>query len=106
MVTLVFLTEIRQRMRITDKDFDGELRALIEAAREELQLAGVERKRTNDERDALVTAAIVTYVKSEFGLDIQEAAKYREAFEEKRKKLALSGKYLGRKGGGGCTGKT
>jgi hypothetical protein len=106
MVTMAFLAEIRQRMRITDKDFDGELKDLIEAARAELQLAGIAAKQANNERDMLITAAIVTYVKSEFGLDVAEAEKYRAAFETKRQKLAMASKYLGGKGGrGGCTGK-
>jgi len=98
MVTMAFLAEMRQRLRIVDRDFDGELRDLIEAAREELQLAGISRKSANNERDAMITSAIATYIKAEFGLDAKEQPDYRESFEMKRKKLAMSGKYL--EGGG------
>jgi len=101
MVTLAFVAKMRERIRIEDDVFDSELRDLVEAAREELCLAGISRVRANDEQDALVTAAIVTYLKAEFGLDIKESQAYRDAFEMKRRKLALSSKYLEKKRGGG-----
>ena len=103
MVTMAFLAEMRQRMRIVDTGFDSELRALVEAARDDLRLAGVSKKAANDERDDLITAAIVTYVKSEFGLDTAEAEKYRQSYEMKRNKLAMSSRHTGGGGKRGCT---
>ena len=102
MVTLAFLSELRQRMRIEGSEFDSELKALIEAARAELRRAGIRRSCVNEEQDALITEAIVTYVKAEFGLtEAKERQGYSDAFESKCRKLALSSDYLEKKRGGG-----
>jgi len=103
MVTLAFLAEIRGEMRIEGNEFDRELVSKIEAARGELREIGIRRSCVNNERNPLITAAIVTYVKAEFGLglDAKDRADYREAFEMKRYKLSMSCDYLERKRGEG-----
>jgi lipopolysaccharide/colanic/teichoic acid biosynthesis glycosyltransferase len=101
MVTLAFLSGVRKRLRVEGNEFDPELKSLIEAARGELRLIGIRSSRVNDEQDELITEAIVTYVKAEFGLDVKEQSNYREAFKMKCGKLAMSTEYLERKQGGG-----
>jgi hypothetical protein len=47
---MAFLAEMRQRLRIEDRDFDGELRSLIEAVRAELRLAGIRPAKAKREK--------------------------------------------------------
>jgi len=89
-----YLTSVRQYMRLTTKAHDNELSDLINAARADLVLGGVLEAKAQDESDPLILRAVATYVKAEFGLDNDDADKYRASYKEQRNGLALSDSYI------------
>lgn len=89
-----YLTSVRQYLRLTTQAHDSEIKDLIHAARADLALGGVLEAKTEDEADPLILRAVATYVKAEFGLDNDDAEKYRASYKEQRNALALSDAYL------------
>ena len=79
-VSSEYLSDIRLRVRSSVDKLDGEIKDLILAARADLVRGGVLPARAADETDPLVKQAISTYVKAEFGLDNDDADKYRASF--------------------------
>lgn len=94
-----YLAAIRQRLRLTTDDFDSELTDLISAARADLRLGGVLTEKANDETDPLILKAVETYVKAEFGLDNDDAERYRASYQAQRNALTLADQYLVTEGG-------
>ena len=90
-----YLAAFRKALRITSKDFDGEIADLIRAAREDLALGGVLPERVRDEADPLIKRALTSYIKAEFGLDNDDADKYRAAYDRLKISLALASDYVG-----------
>ncbi len=98
-VSSEYVAAIRQRLRLTTDDFDNEITDLINAARADLALGGVDEEKANDETDPLILKAVETYVKAEFGLDNDDAERYRASYKEQRNGLTLSDKYIVAEGG-------
>ena len=92
-VSSEYVAAIRQRLRLTTDDFDNEITDLINAARADLE------EKANDETDPLILKAVETYVKAEFGLDNDDAERYRASYKEQRNGLTLSDKYIVAEGG-------
>jgi len=88
------LAAMRAYLRITHNSLDGEITDLIAAARDDLVLGGVLRSRAENEDDALVKRAVGLYVKAEFGLDNEDADRYREAYRELKTRLLLADQYI------------
>lgn len=93
-VSAEYLADIRLRVRTAATKLDGEIKDLILAARGALVLGGVLPDKAADESDPLVKQAISTYVKAEFGLDNEDAEKYRASFEKQKIALALASDYI------------
>lgn len=93
-----YLASFRQALRITAEDFDGEISDLIHAAWTDLALGGVLPARAADETDPLVKRAVMSYVKAEFGLDNDDADKYRAAYDRLKVALALASDYIAEEG--------
>lgn len=89
-----YLESVRLSVRNTSTAFDSEITDLINAARADLVLGGVNEDKANDESDPLILRAVQTYVKAEFGLDNPDADKYRAAYKELRNGLTLSDSYI------------
>ena len=89
-----YLASVRHSVRLSSTVHDGELTDLINAARADLVLGGVLESKAEDETDPLILRAIGTYVKAEFGLDNDDAEKYRASYKEQRNGLTLSDKYI------------
>ena len=85
----------RQAVRPTSTAFDGENVDLIRAAREDLALGGVLPERAQDEEDPLIKRAVMNYIKAEFGLDNEDAEKFRAVYERLKVSLAMSSDYVG-----------
>lgn len=88
-----YIDSFRRALRLTSRDFDREIADLIRAARIDLALGGVFFARTEDEGDPLIKRAVTSYVKAEFGLDNDDADKYRAAYDRLKVALALSSDY-------------
>ncbi len=78
----VGVDQLRTAVRVSSDAFDEELLGLAEAAVEDMERAGVPAAYVA-QAPALVRTAVLTYVKSRFGLDNDEAqrldASYRQA---------------------------
>ena len=89
-----YLASVRHSMRISSNAYDSEITDLINAARADLVLGGVLEDKAKDETDPLILRAVTTYVKAEFGLDNDDADKYRASYKEQRNGLSLSDSYI------------
>ena len=89
-----YLAAGRLSIRTKSTAFDGEIADLIRAAREDLALGGVLPERARDEADPLIKRAIMTYIKAEFGLDNDDADRYRAAYDRLKVALAMASDYV------------
>lgn len=83
------IDKVRAALRITATDFDGELTDLIEAAKQDLGIAGVV---VPYELDAIVTKAIITYCKMSFGLP-EDYDKLKASYDEQKAQLSNASGY-------------
>lgn len=90
-----YLAAGRQAIRTKSTAFDGEIVDLIRAARADLALGDIRPERIMDEEDPLIKRAIMSYIKAEFGLDNEDADRYRAAYERLKVSLNMSSGYVG-----------
>ena len=84
------LESIKLALRVTINDFDEEIQGLIDAARRDLAIAGVDKI---DETDPLIRRAIITYCKANFGYDNPEAERFQRSYDMLKQHLSLSYDY-------------
>lgn len=84
------LKRVKQSVRIKSNAFDDELSEMIESAKLDLSIAGVQLL---NEDDALIQRAIIIYCKANFGLDNKDSEKYQKAFDNLKERLSLCGDY-------------
>lgn len=89
-----YLADIRLRVRPSANKLDGEIVDLILAARADLAGGGVLPARAADESDPLIKQAVSTYVKAEFGLDNEDADKYRASYKSQKIALSMASDYI------------
>ena len=86
------LEEARKILRITSSAFDSEILGLLDAARLDLILAGVQESKA-DQVDPLITRAMLTYVKAHFGWDNPDHDRLLNAYTNIKQHLLLSKEY-------------
>lgn len=84
-----FLDKVKLALRITTDAFDSELRDLIDAAKQDLGIAGVV---VPDELDAIVSKAIITYCKMSFGLP-EDYDRLKRSYDEQKAQLSNASGY-------------
>lgn len=89
-----YLADIRLRVRRSANKLDGEITDLILAARADLVQGGILPARAADEADPLIKQAVATYVKAEFGLDNEDADKYRASYKTQKIALSMASDYI------------
>lgn len=87
------LNTVKKALRITHSGLDeAEITPLIEAAKKELEIAGV----TNiDESDPLIIRAVTVYCKANFGYDNPDSEKFQNAFNSLKNTITQVGVYNG-----------
>ena len=75
----MMLDKVKMALRITTDAFNSELTDLIEAAKLDMGIAGVEVPNTLDE---LVGRAVITYCKMSFGLP-EDYDKLKKSYDER-----------------------
>ena len=85
--------DVRRYLRINHTHLDAEITDLIGAARADLLLGGILAEKVCNEEDFLIKRALMAYVKAEFGLDNDDAGKYRESYNMLKRHLQLSTEY-------------
>ena len=82
------LNKVKLALRVTTDAFDDELNDLIEAAKLDLGLSGVD----SSYDDALLRKAIITYCKMSFGLP-EDYDKLKSAYDEQKAQLKIATAY-------------
>lgn len=83
------LQKVKLALRITTNSFDSELEDLIEAAKIDLGIAGVELPST---LDTICEIAIITYCKLHFG-EPDEYDRLKASYDEQKAQLSMSTGY-------------
>lgn len=83
---MTILAYVRLVLRKTGTAFDEEIESLIEAAKKDLEVAGV----TNiQDTDPLMRQAIATYCKAHFG-EAEEYDRLKRSYDEQKAQLATN----------------
>ena len=85
------IDDVKLALRLTVNDYDSELTALIQAAKLDLGIAGVEVPST---LDAIVERAIITYCKLHFqGLEEGDWNTLKACYDEQKAQLSMATGY-------------
>ena len=87
---MALIDDVKKALRITSLAFDTEVTDLINAAKADLTLSGVD---TLVETDPLIKRAIITYCKAYFGYDNPDSDRLALAYDSLRKHLVISTDY-------------
>lgn len=87
------LDQVKRALRITSTVFDGELAALIDAAIDDLEIAGVAARHNCDK--PLVCRAVVTYCKTNFG-EPDDYDRLKASYDEQKSQLMTATGYAER----------
>lgn len=90
---MAMLDDVKVALRVSHTALDGEITDLIAAARQDLVLSGVLPAKANNDSDALIKRAIVTYAKAHFGLDNPDYERLLSAYLQLKTHLTLAGDY-------------
>lgn len=83
------LEKVKLALRISTDAFDSELSDLIDAAKQDLGIAGIV---VPSELDAIVTRAIITYCKMSFGLP-EDYDQLKRSYDEQKAQLSNATGY-------------
>lgn len=87
------LEKVKLALRITTNAFDSELNDLIDAAKIDLGIAGVDIPVTTDQSvDVIVSKAIITYCKLNFG-EPDQYDRLKASFDEQKAQLSMATGY-------------
>ena len=85
----MMLEKVKLALRITTDAFDSELNDLIEAAKIDMGIAGVV---VPDELDSIISRAIVTYCKLNFG-EPDDYDRLKSSYDEQKAQLSMATGY-------------
>lgn len=83
---MALINNVKVAVRVTSSAFDDELNGLIDAAKADLSVAGVDPV---DETDPLISRAIITYCKTNFG-NPENYDKLKASYDEQKAQLATN----------------
>lgn len=86
---MTILEKVKMGLRITTDAYDDELSDLIESAKLDLGIAGVVLP---EEINALVTRAIITYCKANFGIP-EDQDRIKASYDEQKAQLSNATGY-------------
>ncbi|HCR82043.1 MAG TPA: DNA-packaging protein [Lachnospiraceae bacterium] len=87
------IDDVRDALRVSGTDLDTEISDLIDAAKADLALSGVQKSKIIDE-DPLIKRAITVYCKAHFGYeDPNLSSRFAESYDSLKHHLTLSSEY-------------
>lgn len=89
MANTTTLAAVKLALRVTTTAFDSEISGLIDAALLDMGLAGVSK---DDETDALILRAVVTYCRLHFGQP-DDYDKLKASYDEQKAQLGMATGY-------------
>lgn len=90
---MALLDDVKLALRVSSASLNTEITDLINAAEEDLQITAIDEA-LYDETSPLIKHAIVAYVKANFGYNNPEAERFMATYENLKRTLALSSKYV------------
>lgn len=92
------LADIKKALRITNNAMDAEIESLIDAAKMDLKVTGINPDKTvtvdrAEEMDPLIKQTITLYCKAYFGYDNPDAVRFGQCYDALKTHLALSADY-------------
>jgi uncharacterized phage protein (predicted DNA packaging) len=89
------LEDVKDALRVSGDDLDTEILDLIESAKADLILSGVNKDKVVD-TDPLIKRAITVYCKAHFGYDDPKLSeRFQESYTSLKHHLTLSTEYTG-----------
>ena len=90
------IDDVKSANRITTNDagITGELLDLIEAAKMDLIITGIDPVKVESETDPLIKRAIVLYSKAHFGFQNPDAERLHAVYELLRDKMSIDVDYM------------
>ena len=86
------LEDVKEALRVSGDDLNTEVTSLIEAAKFDLRISGVNK--IND-GDPLIKRAVTIYCKAHFGYeDVKMSERFEQAYINLKQHLTLSQEYL------------
>lgn len=96
------LKKVKLSLRISTNAFDDEISTLIEAAKQDLLIAGIKESALDDSGekkiDSIIERAIITYVRINFG-EPSDYDRLKNSYDEQKSQLGMNSKYTLFKGG-------
>lgn len=87
------LQDIKDALRVNGDELDDEILDLIESAKADLLLSGVNKEKIVD-TDPLIKRAIIVYCKANFGYDdVNIAERFEQSYISLKHHLTLSTEY-------------
>ena len=87
------LSDIKDSLRVNGTDLDNEILDLIESAKADLILSGVNQNKIKD-NDPLVKRAVTVYCKAHFGYDDPKLSeRFEQSYISLKQHLTLSMEY-------------
>lgn len=86
---MAMIDKVKMGLRIKTDAYDAEITDLIEAAKLDLGIAGVE---IPDEMDEIVTRAIITFCKMSFGIP-EDYDRLKSSYDEQKAQLSNATGY-------------
>jgi len=94
----MLIDDVKAANRITTNDLGivGELEDLIEAAKMDLIITGVDpiKVELNTETDPLIKRAVILYTKAHFGFENPDSERLQKIYELLRDKLSMDIDYM------------
>lgn len=90
---MALLDDIKNVLRVSGNDLNGEINDLIGAAKADLELAGIIHEIAIDDTDPLIKRAIVAYCKANFGWDNPEAERFQKSYDLLKAHLSMAVDY-------------
>jgi len=89
------LEKVKEALRVSGTDQDVEIQDLIEAAKADLKLSGINESKIVD-TDPLIKRAIIVYCKTHFGYDDPKITeRFEQSYISLKQHLTLSIEYTG-----------
>ena len=96
----MLLDDVRVAVRVSGKATDGEIQMWVDAALADMERAGVNPALLSPESLApLAKAAVVSYVKANYGYDVDERAQFADMYRSTLTALLNSPANVASKGG-------
>jgi uncharacterized phage protein (predicted DNA packaging) len=90
---MALLDDVKKTLRVSNVAHDTEITDLIESAKADLKISGIDVSLIVD-TDPLIKRAIQLYCKAHFGYDNPDAEKFMNSYWSLKTHLMLSGDYV------------